>query len=61
MFFDELEAVLDFPFEKAEIISVLVKLRRVDTVETHTKERAGPGRRVANAYALSKCSHTNFD
>lgn len=55
MFLGELEAALDFQFEKAEIMSVLVKLRRAGKVVASEREREGPGPRVANAYALRDC------
>jgi len=54
MFLGELEAALDFQFEKAEIMSVLVKLQAQGKVESALREREGPGPRVAKAYALHK-------
>lgn len=54
MFLGELEAALDFAHEKAEIMSVLVKLCRSGKVSPQKRHRDGPGRREANAYALAK-------
>lgn len=53
MFLGELEAALDFQFEKAEIMSVLVKLQAQGKVESALREREGPGPRVAKAYGLA--------
>lgn len=54
MFLGELEAALDFAHEKAEIMSVLVKLIRAEKVSASLREREGPGRREARAYALAE-------
>lgn len=53
MFLGELEAALDFQFEKAEIMSVLVKLQAQGKVESKLSERSGPGRRMTKTYTLS--------
>ncbi len=53
MLLGELEAALDFEHQPAEIMSVLVKLRRAGKVMASEREREGPGRRVAKAYALA--------
>ncbi|MDC7704030.1 hypothetical protein [Vogesella indigofera] len=52
MLLGELEAALDFEHQPAEIMSVLVKLRRAGKVTASEQEREGPGRRVAKAYGL---------
>lgn len=52
MFLGELEAALDFHYEKAEIMSVLVKMQAQGKVGSSLSEREGPGRRIAKAYAL---------
>lgn len=57
MFLGELEAALDFQFEKAEIMSVLVKLQAQGKVESALREREGPGPKVAKTYALSVPAH----
>ncbi|KMJ53783.1 hypothetical protein ACG97_05920 [Vogesella sp. EB] len=54
MLLGELEAALDFEHQPAEIMSVLVKLRRAGKVTTNLQEREGPGRRVARAYHLTQ-------
>lgn len=53
MFLGELEAALDFQFEKSEIMSVLVKMQRAGKVLAMLRDREGPGRRVARAYKLT--------
>lgn len=53
MLLGEIEAALDFEFQPAEIMSVLVKLRRVGKVTANLREREGPGRKMAKAYSLS--------
>lgn len=53
MLLGELEAALDFEHLPAEIMSVLVKLRRAGKVAASLREREGPGRRVARAYKLT--------
>lgn len=52
MFLGELEAALDFQFEKAEIMSVLVKLQAQGKVDGKQANRSGPGPKIANAYSL---------
>lgn len=52
MFLGELEAALEFQFEKSEIMSVLVKLQAQGKVESALREREGPGPRMAKAYGL---------
>ena len=54
MLLGELEAALDFEHQPAEIMSVLVKLRRAGKVTASEREREGPGRRVARAYHLTQ-------
>lgn len=54
MFLGELEAALDFQFEKSEIMSVLVKMQAQSKVTACLRERNGPGRRQANAYELTQ-------
>lgn len=56
MLLGELEAALDFEHPPAEIMSVLVKLRRTGKVTAAMREREGPGRRVAKAYSLASNS-----
>lgn len=53
MLLGEIEAALDFEYQPAEIMSVLVKLRRVGKVTANLRERDGPGRRQARAYTLA--------
>lgn len=53
MLLGELEAALDFEHQPAEIMSVLVKLRRSGKVVASLREREGSGRRVAMAYKLT--------
>jgi hypothetical protein len=50
----EIESMLDFEYDAAEIMSALVKLLRSGRVKTSLKERDGPGRRVAKAYSLAE-------
>lgn len=54
MLLAELEAALDFEHQPAEIMSVLVKLQRSSKITASLREREGPGRRVARAYALKE-------
>jgi hypothetical protein len=54
MFLGELEAALDFQFEKSEIMSVLVKLQAQGKVESAQQERKGSGPRLAKWYFLSE-------
>lgn len=56
MLLGEIEAALDFEFQPAEIMSVLVKLRRVGKVTANLRERDGPGRKQAKAYSLESTS-----
>jgi len=53
MLLGEIEAALDFEHQPAEIMSVLVKLKRAGKVITSERQREGPGRRVAQAYELT--------
>ncbi|AVG17041.1 hypothetical protein CFN79_14915 [Chromobacterium vaccinii] len=53
MFLAELEAALDFKFEKSEIMSVLVKMQARGKVESSLQERVGPGPRKAKTYRLA--------
>lgn len=52
MFLGEIEAALDFQYGAAEIMSVLVKLQKLKSIEAQTRIRFGPGRREAKAYLL---------
>ena len=52
MFLGEIEAALEFQHGAAEIMSVLVKLKRTGKVISDKRERFGSGRRIANAYSL---------
>lgn len=54
MFLGELEAALDFQFEKSEIMSVLVKLQAQGKVQSILREREGPGPRISKAYNLNE-------
>ncbi|BBH12893.1 hypothetical protein [Chromobacterium haemolyticum] len=54
MFLGEIEAALEFQYSAAEIMSVLVKLKRAKKVASERWERVGPGRRMANAYCLER-------
>lgn len=54
MFLGEIESTLDFKYQPAEIMSVLVKLRRKGKLTAKSQVREGPGRREAKVYALSK-------
>lgn len=54
MLLGEIEAALDFEYQPAEIMSVLVKLRRVGKVTANLREREGPGRKVARVYCLAQ-------
>ncbi|OVE46702.1 hypothetical protein CBW21_17550 [Chromobacterium violaceum] len=56
MLLGEIEAALDFENAASEIMSVLVKLQRAGKVTTSLRERDGPGRRIARAYALCENS-----
>lgn len=52
MFLCEIEAALDFEYQPAEIMSVLVKLRRAEKVIATPRERGGPGKKLVNAYEM---------
>lgn len=52
LFLGEIEAALEFAYDKAEIMSVLVKLQRQGKVGSTLRPRQGPGPKVANGYAL---------
>ncbi|RKQ61222.1 hypothetical protein C8E02_0989 [Vogesella indigofera] len=54
MLLGELEAALDFEHQPAEIMSVLVKLQRAGKVTANLREREGPGRKQARAYAITQ-------
>ncbi len=56
MFLGEIEAALEFHHQPAEIMSVLVKLRRSGKVAASLREREGSGRRIARAYGLKETS-----
>lgn len=52
LFLGEIEATLEFAYDKAEIMSVLVKLQIQGKVCSGLRPRQGLGPRVAKAYAL---------
>ncbi len=52
MFLGEIEAALEFQYGGAEIMSVLVKLQKLKSIEAQVRPRCGPGRKVAKAYLL---------
>ena len=54
MFLGEIEAALEFQHQPAEIMSVLVKLRRQGRIDSAIKERKGPGKKNAYAYSLMR-------
>lgn len=53
LFLGEIEAALEFAYDKAEIMSVLVKLQRQGKVGSTLRPRQEPGPKVANGYALA--------
>ncbi|MBK0415210.1 hypothetical protein JD974_12420 [Chromobacterium haemolyticum] len=53
MFLGEIEAALDFQHGAAEIMSVLVKLQKLDKIAYQLHQRSGPGRKLAKVYLLA--------
>lgn len=52
LFLGEIEAVLDFTYDKAEIISVPMKLQAQAKVSSTPRPRQGPEQKVAKGYTL---------
>ena len=57
LFLGEIEAALEFAYDKAEIMSVLVKLQAQGKVCSTPRPRQGPGPKVAKGYALVTAGH----